>query len=1539
MEVQALAAACRYVGSRLLPTKAIFAHTSYPRLQITQGALGFWAHMGYDIEHAGFLDGLMVGVYSWITSPLLTAAWHSHFPALNLVLYFAVPFGALWEAHYRWGVLQPLRSSAGHDFSWKNRLRKFFSRHLSPDDQRLLYTQEPIKHNPALAAKATATMCFGFVVLPIMLIAAAQSPVIGLLGHMVGLLTAGYSGWSINQFIRLTPPLAPLRVADSQAVQRELLTWAEGEDNLEAANELRKLAEAIPSLARKTPSAQIVLAKLAALRLIPIPLTDLHLDTQEWGFLSVAAQQALLRRVIRQNYDRSMERRAVAVNVEEKSGMISLAERKPLKISLLLNERVSNPEAPFHSIVQMQQTQSRTVGRDQNSYFQIWKDSFLFQQDYIPVPGNPKDFIPTTVNLLRAFRPAGQPAAIPAAIIDECPLCLENIAKDHPEELWIRRGPFATPFNRYPGDPPSPVQGPVNQRHRLVTLWAEGHRPQRDLREHDVLAELRRQYLRANFSAGISVARLRLDRDPILLLLDKGKFRLGANGASYGDPDNHGGMTLDHLHVQDVRREFRSEKMEPDWEEGFLSRYAGVKYGLLTLMKGDDPSGSEDVVNLALEASGANLTNLDRALSDTLGIICGAEDSFNFLWFLRPPATLREWIGDWMVRLQLGFALLHWPFHFFLPRMRVLVIGRTHAAPPGGPLIGFSQTVGGENPIEGAPDRYYERFPERITVTAQQFMEEGRWNDLRELMKRAQESGEIARLSDEEIYRRFLSDVQAVTYRRGQMERVRQQLSSPLTGSLYGPESVGIQALNNLRKRLGPYATFQNTINLSLDQTRLFDLKKIPGGEALRCAWTLLKLAKIDFPFDSLEFAYGNEVVGKDEQTGQIGTPDLRDLIEVKRTPDSTRLTALIHEEAVRQNYYFKINPFWFWMLFLLHESADFGSNVPHKVLKEAGLDGYPGLRRPPGPDEGPNGRIEDLILRFDAATNNAFHHVKENLFNDRLMRAMLVFHFYAFRYIGEQHAKGRTHLTLATLNRYDLGVISDFVWRNRFFVGHTFIPPTLEGDSDPLDPGPDEALLHTMDANNSEMAVQRYGDEAVRMNLEGRKVREYFVAGSRTRMFPHIRKLIEKHILSVHEGSILWFVPIGRLIYRLHKRYRKFKLDDIHWGAREMLRLNQAVRRLARENPSYGITEEQALSNQHLILHVAGEPGKRVMDDFVAHDFYGFNPDHIYFSMDEAQPLLTYDRKTKSYVPASSDVAEAMVMGHGTAAERIVSENESRLVPRSARPDHAFEDSIILRESIVDAIQNSLRAQYGKDVRILIQQRRINDLKAMDLDDIINIPRDSYALGLIDQGHPFVSEVVEAPPAPARGEPAYMKKTGGHMFYLQHIRRWYLAFMDDVAVRMYGVRADIQRYREVLKYRHGSSHTSGLVLLNSMSNYIALEPYAKALRRGLPVWFSIVQKAGKILLLPQYATNDVSQDPALNASAFYRPGQILEDFKGRSFWQATRAVLRLEAMHVDPMFWALARFYGFAIPGNGLGPRIIQKKIQQELERLRTPR
>ncbi|HVO33089.1 MAG TPA: hypothetical protein VMU17_04180, partial [Elusimicrobiota bacterium] len=200
------------------------------------------------------------------------------------------------------------------------------------------------------------------------------------------------------------------------------------------------------------------------------------------------------------------------------------------------------------------------------------------------------------------------------------------------------------------GDPdPAHPGGRLNQ-----------HRDQTDLRDLDILSEIREHWVTLN------------QRWP----LGKPTLRMMLNGTHYGNPDIHGGASQPHVHAQIVSKEFVSERSVVDWKHQEPVGRGRFREGIVMLLPGDAPD--DDHLAIALEARGPDaFQRLDNEMHDLLQDITTTPDrnSFDVFYFDPTPWIVRLLRSTLMALHAGGLAERLAP-----PVVRVYLTGRTRGA-------------------------------------------------------------------------------------------------------------------------------------------------------------------------------------------------------------------------------------------------------------------------------------------------------------------------------------------------------------------------------------------------------------------------------------------------------------------------------------------------------------------------------------------------------------------------------------------------------------------------------------------------------------------------------------------------------------------------------------------------------------------------------------------------------------------------------------------------------------------------------------------
>jgi SAM-dependent methyltransferase len=464
-----------------------------------------------------------------------------------------------------------------------------------------------------------------------------------------------------------------------------------------------------------------------------------------WAGLSIEAQERLLKQAIAR-HETEDRIRAVAL-------MEPLEQGEPLQIAFVPREFKADPSHPIRTLIDMFRLQRLTKSAQLTSFFTSWDSPEDIQQHVWTVPGRPGQEVHASINLRRALRPGGgQPA-------QDCTLCNSVIRTKWPTEFWMRLGDFLIYFNPFPIDAPKPHSAIYDQPLRSVMVWAgrnapEGHISQGDIYQVRYLREARTQWIRLN--AGFLLAWFK-------------KFRIEINGWGYGKDGNHGGATQDHIHMHLSRKLYSSESVPVEWRPDGWPDYPGVSIGLMNALPGQSEDGSRDVMLLALEAEGNHLPALDEAVSEALKNIAEEKDSFDVLYFETHPRTAKGWVGFVLRKLGLG----PWLPEAFGPRVRVLLTGRIKAQAENGTPLGAYQITGLENVIEGNPSRYY-----RLTDAQKaEYASIPKLEDQIALINGWLKEGAIVRLSDQELFENFRSELQQTAYSRAQVEALLAKLT------------------------------------------------------------------------------------------------------------------------------------------------------------------------------------------------------------------------------------------------------------------------------------------------------------------------------------------------------------------------------------------------------------------------------------------------------------------------------------------------------------------------------------------------------------------------------------------------------------------------------------------------------------------------------------------------------------------------------------------------------------------------------------------
>lgn len=497
-----------------------------------------------------------------------------------------------------------------------------------------------------------------------------------------------------------------------------------------------------------------------------------------------------------------------------------------------------------------------------------------------------------------------------------------------------------------------------------------------------------------------------------------------------------------------------------------------------------------------------------------------------------------------------------------------------------------------------------------------------------------------------------------------------------------------------------------------------FEDGSIPGGTEWRAVISVIFHAielsqgdpnlRLELPIKGFQFTKSDVIhteLGDSVAEELIRSPE--GLLYMRSIPvihsPSSEFQLLIHNKALELDPRFVANPFKHLLVIVLHEMAEFssGGGASHDALNVAGLaDSYD-----------PNMSIYEILSRFSAFLPG----LKEYLLQRHDLRGDLEFYDQAFAYIRHQKTLGRS-VTLDQLTGQDIANLTSFAFRNGLEPGEHFTVVTA---------GQFANKTLVRDAT----MTKREKLEAATVQLQGRVPRLIFAGGDAKRMRDDLVDMGWKGTLNDDALEAMWFLPLKKLLGHGN--------ESMHWGARQMLHLNQSVRHLARAY-NVGISEEQALANQRIILSLNDRSYMKIIKDFVSHDFYGFNPNHIYFMPSPTYRVRRIDKRTKTLVEAE-DIQS--VYGNGVPVELLIQPGMAKRVRKAG--DHYRVETVAA--SPLRDLHSSLRSKYPGQ-RVILEMSRVNNLMNLRL-EVLDMDRLAYAIKHMKAGRSLLVEMVVNPP------------------------------------------------------------------------------------------------------------------------------------------------------------------------------------------------
>jgi CheY-like chemotaxis protein len=364
------------------------------------------------------------------------------------------------------------------------------------------------------------------------------------------------------------------------------------------------------------------------------------------------------------------------------------------------------------------------------------------------------------------------------------------------------------------------------------------------------------------------------------------------------------------------------------------------------------------------------------------------------------------------------------------------------------------------------------------------------------------------------------------------------------------------------------------------------------------------------------------------------------------------------------------------------------------------------------------------------------------------------------------------------------------------------------------------ESLSLARDINKLEdfMRSPRYSsylNKAKETILSGRYTGRFIFAGAATRF-----------------GGPLYFVDLWKVAEREGKVDESQGQFFLGMGPRQIIAFRMAIEKLARsENQDVA----EVLARQRLIVHTNQEVHDQILEDFKNNNFYGFNPENIFFIM---QPALPGFRLENGQLVLDESV-KYMPYGHGYNLMQLGQKGVAVQIDRQGQVTNFPQDVL---------------SQFSDDT--ILVSHRINDSTKFMTSEVIGVEKLAYRLFLHEQGNNFVGELV--------GNPG--KQKGGSVLQYLHNGR-------------------------AKKFLIETLNAKGLPALNSLVEQAGNEgaPYnafrvsnmagqLKAIFGKIALPYSLRVKDGYVY--SELVTGDMSQIEEVDAEFFLKQDELIHDFK-----------------------------------------------------------
>ncbi|MDE2008984.1 MAG: hypothetical protein KGJ09_02775 [Candidatus Omnitrophica bacterium] len=341
---------------------------------------------------------------------------------------------------------------------------------------------------------------------------------------------------------------------------------------------------------------------------------------------------------------------------------------------------------------------------------------------------------------------------------------------------------------------------------------------------------------------------------------------------------------------------------------------------------------------------------------------------------------------------------------------------------------------------------------------------------------------------------------------------------------------------------------------------------------------------------------------------------------------------------------------------------------------------------------------------------------------------------------------------------------------------------------------------------------VRVYQNEARQDLLTGDYVPQFIFAGAATRL---------------NRGP-MYNLDIWDIAVEMGKAKPGDAKSHMGMGPRQIMAYRLALESLAQKN---GLPVQEVLARQKMIVNVNADVEQIVLDDFLKNDFYGFDPDNVYFITQPTFHGYKFENGRLVFDPKSPTVP----YGHGYNFMQL------------GQPGQAYTLGL---DGSRRYLKGSVLSQFPDDA--LIGSHRINDLTKLSEDSVVSVDKLAFAIAKFEQGFDVVGELVDNP----------NKQKGGNVLKNRKTGKSFLIETSNVK----GNPALIKLLDEAGKV--GAPY-------NAFRLVYKVGGLKKILQENLP--FNLRFKDGEFYL--EAVTGDVTQMPDTNA-VFMNSGEQIHDFK-----------------------------------------------------------